>query len=180
MITAHKYPEIYQDLGYNLSRLGCLMMDLEPLSLELPEDMLYYTNHPDRHWIKGLVAGTPHVTLRYGFLESAQRYRKHIETLIVDLPLPAVTIDRVGIFESPYPEERYSCIVGHLEITPVLQEIHDRLGFLPHINTFPGEYKAHVTLAYVKEDRRVDAVAAAATKLNGKKLLTTGLNYGKP
>lgn len=31
-LSAHQFEEVYKWLGLNLSKLGCLMLDLEPLS----------------------------------------------------------------------------------------------------------------------------------------------------
>jgi hypothetical protein len=66
--------------------------------------------------------------------------------------LADVEIDHVSYFDSPYPDEPYYCIVAHIKVTPELLEGHQRLEFLPHINTFAG-YKPHMTVAYIRKDQ---------------------------
>lgn len=150
-LSAHQFKEVYEDLGYDLSKLGCIMLDTEPLDIAsiFQPEMFYHAKDKSRFWIDGLVCDkTPHVTLLYGLLRSGPEMKKHVDAVLKGLELPDLEIDHIGVFDSPYPDEAYDCIVAHLKITPELQEINERLKFLPHINTFPG-YKAHITLAYV-------------------------------
>lgn len=191
-IKAHNYPEVYKGLGLNLNTLGCVMLDLEPISINhwLGQDSVtaYIQSFPwhvspakERFWIDGYVADkTPHVTLLYGLLETAKNYKWHIDQVLEGWKIDEVEIDHFGYFESPYPDEEYYCIVGHLKITPELQEGHDRLCMLPHLKTFPG-YKAHVTIAYIeKQDVARDNLIADLTReFVGKKLkVNPVLNLG--
>jgi hypothetical protein len=180
MSKAHDYPQIYKDLGYDLSKLGCIMLDLEPLEVKVPANELYYAKNKDRFWIDGLVAAkTPHVTLLYGLLRSGLEMQKHVDTVLEGIKLSDAEIDHVGYFESPYDDEPYYCVVAHLKITKELTEANERLKFLPHINTFPG-YKAHFTLAYInKNERRRNAIVGALNaELSGKRIKAGGINYG--
>lgn len=160
-LSAHSFPAIYEGLGINLSKLGCVMADLEPLSnmysieFEGAAVALYSAKNPERFWIDGWVADkSPHITLLYGFMESAQNLRIPIGTLLADINLEEVEIDHIGYFESPYVDEPYYCLVAHIKRTPELLEAHARLQFLPHVNTYP-EYNPHMTIAYV--DMKVGA-----------------------
>ena len=158
-IKAHDYPEIYKGLGYDLSKLGCVMLDVEIPSLwglsQETGSELYYAKDKSRFWIDGLVGEkTAHCTLLYGLLETAKNYEMHIEQVLKSWTIKELEIESVGYFDSPYPDEPYFCIVGHVKITLELLEGHQRLELLPHINTFGG-YKAHITLAYVVKDEAI-------------------------
>lgn len=154
-LKSHDFAEIYKWLGINLNKLGCVMLDLEPLSNmysighEGAEVALYYSKNKERFWIDGWVADkTPHITLLYGLLEEGKNYQYHIERVLEGWKMKTVKISDIGYFDSPYPDEPYYCLIAHIEVTPELLEGHQRLEFLPHINTFAG-YKPHMTIAYL-------------------------------
>lgn len=186
---AHNYPEVYEALGYNLSRLGCLMLDTEPIETtyyEMQQDGVtayfpeYKAKNKDRFWIDGYVADkTPHLTLFYGFLQEAKCYQWHIEKILGKVPVENVKIEDVSYFESPYPDEEYYCIVAKVEKTPELLNAHNKMTLLPNIQTFP-DYKPHVTIAYIVKDEAIRDrfIAHLKNELVGKTLKVTGLNYG--
>lgn len=152
---AHDYPRVYQDLGINLSKLGCVMLDVEPLSnmysieLEGGSCALYYAKNKERFWINGWVIGKhAHITLLYGLLNEAKNYETHIERVLSGWSLNEVEIDHVSFFDSPYDDEPYWAIVAHIKVTDKLLEGHERLCMLPHIKTFPG-FRAHMTICYL-------------------------------
>lgn len=180
-LSAHKFKEMYSELGYSLDKLGCIMLDLEPLTFTVNEDALYYAKDKKRFWIDGNVASkTPHVTLLYGLIRSGEELKKHVDT-VLDGKLPTeVTIDHVGFFDTPpNTDEEYYAVIAHLKITPDLQEAHERLQFLPHIDTFTG-YKAHFTLCYVKKNETTrDALIDSLNKhYKGKTIKAKKINYG--
>jgi 2'-5' RNA ligase len=157
-LKSHDFEEVYRGLGINLSTLGCVMLDVEPLDnmysmhAEGGESNLYYAKDKSRFWINGWVCDkTAHVTLLYGLLETAKNYEWHIEQIMKDWKLPEIEIESVGYFDSPYEDEPYYCIVAHIKVTPELLEKHQRLEFLPHVNTFAG-YKPHMTICYIKKE----------------------------
>ncbi len=185
-LSAHQFKEIYEDLGYDLSKLGCIMLKIadDQLGPEveqvISDDKLYYAHNKSRFWIDGNVSDNSHVTLLYGLLRSGPEFKKHVDTVLADSIPKTVSIDHVGFFESPYEDEPYYCIVAHLNITEELTEANERLKFLPHINTFPG-YKAHVTLAYIKKeaDEPIEALVRELDDKFAGWVLTTGeLDYG--
>lgn len=188
-IKAHDYPEIYEMLGYNLSKLGCLMLDIEPIITEYFQIMQdgitaffpeYKAKNKDRFWIDGYVADkTPHITLFYGFLQEAKCYKKHIEILLKDTKLSTITIKEISYFDSPYPDEEYYCIVAKVEMTPELEYAHNKMKLLPTIHTFPV-YKPHITIAYIVKDEAIrdDFIKHLSEKLVGKEIKVLGLNYG--
>lgn len=160
-MKAHDFPDVYKWLGLNLNTLGCVMLDLEPLTVGhwLAQDgatsyqqilPLHKSPNAERFWIDGWVADkVPHMTLLYGLLEQGKNFEPHITEVLRGWKLDEVEIEDIGFFESPYADEKYWCIVAHLKVTPELMEGHQRLEFLPHVNTFTG-YKPHMTLCYLQ------------------------------
>lgn len=185
-LNSHEFKEIYEREGIDLNKLGCVMLDTEPIpkptmyELEIPE-AFYKAKNPDHFWIDGYVADkTPHVTLLYGLLTPANEQPENIEEVMEGWELPSITIKEFGYFPSPMDDEQYYCIVGHVEVTPKLLEAHQRLEFLPHVNTFAG-YKPHVTVAYVVKDEAIrDRIINDMNKLYAGKELKTlpDLNLG--
>lgn len=151
------FEETYKKLGVDLDKLGCVMLDIEPLNNMNANDHegmegLYYTKNPERKWINGWIAGNvAHVTLLYGLLENAHNWEPHIAAVLDGWVLKEVEIENVDYFDSPYSDEEYYCIIAHIKVTEELVEGHQRLEFLPHINTFNG-YKPHMTICYIKKD----------------------------
>ena len=179
---AHDYPEIYKALDIDLSALGCLMLDTEPIPYDFSdwhEDLFYKSNNKKRFWIDGFVgAKTPHVTLLYGFLKPAIEYKTYINNLLEDVYIKDVEIENISYFDSPYEDEEYYCIVAKLKITDDLAYANEKLQLLPHVRTFP-DYKAHVTIAYVRKDENArDKYIKHLKPLIGSKLKVTGLNFG--
>lgn len=178
-LSSHNFKEVYQWLGIDLSRLGCVMLDVENIISGVTIDP-YYANDPSRFWIDGnVMQKTPHLTLLYGLINEAKNYEKHIEKLLEGWEMDSISIKDIGYFDSPYEDEEYYCIVAHIEVTKELLEGHQRMEFLPHVNTFTG-YKPHVTLAYIKKDPAVrdDVISFLKKELVGQKLKVKQLNYG--
>lgn len=170
--SAHRFiPTIYDRLGVDLNKLGCVMLRLQPITevLDLDPLMLYTSTNPDLFWVKGAVgAEKAHVTLRYGLLELGG-WRQYVPELLADWPVPeAVGVTGLEVFPSAIPGENYACIVARVDVSPLILA-HERLGYLPHINTFPG-YKAHATLAYVDRHYADDALKALERILWGPRL----------
>lgn len=188
-MKAHDYPDVYEALGINLNKCGCVMMPLETIDEDptiSQEVVLYRSPHPERHWINGWVAARKcHVTLLYGLLDLGgdnvhtdppRPWRPHALRVLEGWDLSHVVIDDVGYFPSPYPEEKYWCIHAKLLVTKQLLEGHQRLSLLPHINTFP-EYTPHVTIAYIKDQGEVNRdhfIRLLIGHLNGRELRVTG------
>lgn len=183
-INANQFPAMYQELGINLSKLGCIMIDVDGSAIQnvIPAEDLYTSANPERFWIKGFVAGsTPHITLLYGLMKSgATDYRRYVDEVLKGWNINNVQIDHIDFFDSPFSDDPYYCIVAHVVISPELMDANQRLQLLPHINTFPG-YKAHITIAYVNKDEtlRDKLIGQYNTMLQGKTLATMALNYGK-
>lgn len=161
-LSSHQFSEVYKWLGINLNTLGCVMLDVIPLdnmySIEFDGAgvALYYAKDKERDWINGWVADkVAHVTLLYGLLEKGKNYEAHIGKVLEGWKLDSVEIADIGFFDSPYLDEPYYCIIAHIKVTPELMEGHQRLEFLPHINTF-STYKPHMTICYINKEQGED------------------------
>lgn len=184
-ISAHKFPLVYEDLGIDLSLLGCIMLNVNtvPLSEAVQQvisgDDLYYANSPKAKYVDGDVTNLAHVTLLYGLMRTGPEMKKHVDRVLEYKYPSTVTIEDVDFFESNNPEFEYYAIIAHVKRTDEILNAHARLTFLPHIMTFP-EYRPHVTLAYIRKDEtlRDDYILALNGRLAGRELLAAGLNYG--
>lgn len=185
-LSSHNFENVYEWLGINLNTLGCIMLDLRPLKLNYLDFVgtyyLHRSSNEERFWINGWIFGsdTPHITLLYGLLKSGRDYSIHVEEVLSGWKINNVEIEDIGYFESPYTDEPYYCIVAHIKVTPQLLEGHQRLEFLPHINTFAG-YKPHMTIAYIEKDSKVRdiMIQKLKKKLIGKKLkINSSINLG--
>jgi len=176
MITnAHQIEHIYEDLGVNLDTLGCIMAKMSSPELNLLDDWLYYRNNPERFWIDGEVGDRSHVTLRYGFLPGVKR--EHVDELLEGWEITDIYKKDVIVFDSPYKDEPYKCIVLALE-SGSLYEAHRLLGFLPNVSTHKN-YVPHLTLAYVKEESVDEAVAYIKSVINRYTPRVVGIDYGE-
>lgn len=184
-VNANDFPEVYKDLGINVNQLGCVVLNLAPVPVTsfIPETEadvrreLYFAKNPDLKWVQGAVGeDESHITLLYGIL--SKTWQDKIRMVLADWEVPLfVELDGLEVFPSPYAEEEpYACIVARVKITPDLREGHARLELLPHINTFL-EWKAHVTLAYVRAEYRDKWVRALEENLPST-LAVTGIDIG--
>lgn len=182
-LSSHAFAQMYKKMGINVNELGCVMLDIDGSKIEneLYDEELYVSGDKKKFWIKGYVAGkNPHVTLLYGLLKPATVYKAYIAEVLKDWSLKSVIIDKVDYFDSSLRDENYYCIIAKIKVTPKLQEGHDRLEFIPHINTFTS-YVPHMTIAYVKKDKKIRdrAIRLFNRQLKGKKLQITGINLGE-
>lgn len=168
----------YDRLGVRLRDLGCVMLDLEPVSPlpTIPPEWLYTSTDPDLSHVAGLTT-EHHTTLLFGLLRNAHEWLLAIDEVLADWDAPpALTADCVRAFPSPKPAEPYACIVAELE-SNYIRDAHARLSLLPHIDTHPT-YRPHVTLAYVHRDRAADVFALYHADPLPLRFHPLGLNYG--
>lgn len=175
--------EIYNRLGVFHDKLGCVMMDTEPLKISdmLSEEDLYYAKEKDRFWIDGVVSEKVcHVTLLYGLMQSARDWKEYVDALLEGISIKEVEIDSVSYFDSPYEEEPYYCLVAKLVVSDELLMANGQLRKLPHVDDY-STYQPHITLAYIKKDpkTRDELLYAMNNRFAGTKVKTTALNYGR-
>jgi 2'-5' RNA ligase superfamily len=181
-ITASQFPEVYANLGIDPNKLGCLMLDIEPIvvsNLILYDDL--YQADPEKHpHMQGIVSeNEAHCTLLYGFLRSAMELKKHVDAVLNGWAPESPTIASVDVFPSSDPEESYVTLIAKLEMSPNLVEANARLKLLPHIETFPMGYQGHVTLAYLNASSDYQGYVSKLNEtLQGKIIGAMGINYG--
>lgn len=146
--------EIYNELGVQEDKSGCVMIDTEPLEVGdmLSEDDLYYAKEKDRFWINGIVSDKNcHVTLLFGLMESGNDWKRYVDALLEEiLPIKEVEIDHVSYFDSPYEDEPYYVLIAKLVVSDELLAANGMLRKLPHIDRF-STYSPHLSLAYIKK-----------------------------
>lgn len=177
-MNAYDIRNTLADFGITLGSLGCVMLDVEPMTVDLPADWAYTSTDPDLKHVAGLkAAAQSHITLLFGLLENANKIRPYVDNVLEGWQPTAPKIDRIAYFPGAKGLP-YACIIGKIDVTPSLLEAHARLSLLPHIDTHP-DYTPHVTLGYVKSEHTHAAVQALAP-LTGRELTVKGLNYGDP
>lgn len=181
MLSGYNYEDVYKDLHISRLNLGCVMMDTENLpDFKISEEILYYSPNPEMKYVQGQVSErSPHVTLLYGIQPGVKKW--HVDRVLDGWEMPKVSVESVGHFDPELPSDPYYCMVAHLDVEPLL-EAHQRLSFLPHVNTYP-DYKAHLTLAYIDkrkitEDEFFNLKRDLYHYLSGVTLSPLGINYG--
>ena len=175
-ISSRDFPNLYDDMDIDTSDLGCIMLDVAPVSVlkyvpNAAEDLvdeteMDYSNVPGED--------VSHITLLYGLLENGNAWSDKVDQLLNGWKPGNVQIEKVDFFELP---DSYA-VIGHIKKTPELVDGHERLTLLPHISTF-SEYLPHMTFAYITKDSNVNKWVAALGKIyNGYELTPTGINYG--
>ena len=173
MDSAHEAKWIYEELGVDLNNLGCIMAGMTAPEIDLPEDWLYYANDRTRFWIDGIVSQS-HVTLKYGLLPGVTR--KHVDRVLEGWQLTDMQAKDIMVFNSPYEDERYKCVVLAVE-SDSLVDANKRLSMLPNVSTFK-EYRAHLTVAYVQEDKVTEAADMIRNQIHGYHPEFTEISYG--
>lgn len=188
-LNCQHFKSVYEDLGISIPKLGCVMLKVDPIDVStlIPQSWAHVSDNPDRFWVRGLEGGD-HITLLYGLMHPGPQIIKQVNRVLtgwkpeVEMALKpglgrGLAAPWIDIFPSPYQEEPYACLVLH--VAGNLAEAHQRLSFLPHINTFPT-YKPHLTLCYVEWEYRNRAknILATAFAAEPPKIRPGTLDYG--
>lgn len=181
-ITASQFPDVYANLGIDPNKLGCVMLDVEPIQVSnlILYDDLYYADPAKHPYAQGIVSeSVPHCTLLYGFLRSATELKKHIDAVLEGWTPQDVTIAAVDVFPSNDPGENYVTLIAKLEMTPNLIEANARLKLLPHLDTFPMGFQGHISLAYLNDSSDYQGYISKLNQaFQGKTIKALELNYG--
>jgi hypothetical protein len=175
---------MYEGMGIDLSAVGCVLLDTDPVTVSdiIEEGDLYYANDPEKYPHSNGIRSekVPHITLLQGLLQPAPELKDAIDKVLSGWEVDSVTIQEISYFAGADPNEPFDCIIAKLEITDELKEGNDRLQMLPHITMYPGDYRAHISLAYIKRDpeRRDTYIAALNERYAGKKIRVRGISYG--
>lgn len=176
-VKASDYPAVYEALGIDTGKLGCIMVDVEELIIsDIIKDEDYYYSE-EKKYVNGNVSeDVPHMTLLYGLMRSGPELRPHVEMVLQDWRLPKIKISHVGFFYGH--DSEYITLVAHIEVTDELKSGNARLRLLPHIDTF-DEYRPHVTLAYVKASSDWNKyIEDLNFKFGGAEVEALAINYG--
>ena len=101
-LNSHNFESTYKELKIDLNRLGCLMLDVKwPVGMWSPEfegagSDLYYAKNKDRFWINGWVADKAHLTLLYGFMKPAYKWKKYINRVLKGWKFPELEVEGMG------------------------------------------------------------------------------------
>lgn len=182
-IRGSNFPGLLDGLKYlpENDNYGCIMLDLKPIGVPDytvdPSTELYYS--PSRKYMQGAVSSdTPHVTLLYGLLQLGSEIRKNVDIALSGWEIPeTLEVDHIGYFPPSVPGEDYAVVVAHIKVTDQLQEGHDRLRMLPHLDYFP-KYRPHFTLAYTTPESRDRWISDYEQILGGTLTVLPDLNYG--
>lgn len=109
-------------------------------------------------------------------LRTGTEMERHVSAVLEGWVLPDITIKEVSFFYGHGGE--YITIIALVDVSDGLKEGHQRLSLLPHVNTF-GEYKPHITLAYVKASADwTTFVANLDKKFRGQPVKVKSINLG--
>lgn len=155
------------------------------LTVELPPefravlDPAWAYHSPVLKFVQGY-EGTPHITLIYGLLFSAEENRDLVDGVLNKVHIPnLVVMPGVEAFDGDDDYAFYSAIVLTLDTNEWdlrhLKEANDELRKLPHVNGFPV-YKPHITVGYVKREFK-DLAINRVKDLEIRPLHTRGLEY---
>lgn len=178
-VKASDYPTLYEGLGIDTGRLGCIMLDTQPIKISdfINDADYYYADQDEKPYAQGNVSeSVPHVTLLYGLMRSGKELATQVTTVMTGWRASPIVIDKVSFFYGDNGE--YVTIIALLEVSDNLLNAHKRLSLLPHINTF-GTYKPHLTLAYVKQSADWESIVDTLNQeLGGKEINPIAVNLG--
>ena len=179
-ISARDFPGLHDNLGVDEDKLGCIMLDLQPF------DVVRYVENgsadlvqakPGGHTMGAVAEVQPHVSLLFGLLQNGNAIKTEVDTVLSGWRCDRVALDDIDSFPVEPGAESVPIIARVYDGR--LVEAHERLGLLPHVNTF-GAYTPHVTLAYVKNDPEVVQkwVRSLREAIGGMRVPSVGINYG--
>jgi len=176
-MNGYDIPNTYTALGIDISKLGCVMLQVKSpdLSELINPEWAYYS--PNLRYAQGFDKIGDHITLLYGLLENANTWKEHVDTVLEGWEPELIEPHYVDHFASANGEP-YGCIVLKIYKSYNLLDAHNRLSLLPHIDTFP--YEPHLTIGYVKEEVVEEVEWVFEHAFEYVDLEPVGLDYGRP
>ena len=178
------FPDLYEGLIVDSRAItddkyrGCIMINTVKIPVTQlvkngEADLVYETDRHE-HTMGAVAEVEPHATLLYGLLNNGNIWKEKVDMVLSGWEMPTVKIKEVSYFQL----EDSKAVIALLEETPEIKDANQRLGLLPHLNTF-SEYHPHITLAYITDDADVEKwVKSLSKKYNGQIVATNGINYG--
>lgn len=170
--------ELLKAHGHDLASLKAVMLKTENIRvsdyIDEPGDLFYGEGY-DLRYCQGAVAEkTAHLTLHQGILPSVSP--SLIDSMLGVYDLSEVRISNIGGWPSA---DGFTTIVAHVcDYDGQLQELHDRLRWLPHIDSFPT-FMPHITLAFVRDGAPTGTWLSALNRLSGQTLSVQGRFLGE-
>ena len=179
-ISARDFPGLHDNLGVDEDKLGCIMLDLQPFDVvrHVENGAADLVQAKPGGYTMGAVAEVqPHVSLLFGLLQNGNAIKTEVDTVLSGWRCDRVALDDIDSFPVESGAEAVPIIARVYDGR--LIEAHERLGLLPHVNTF-GTYAPHVTLAYVKNDPETVQkwVRSLREAIGGMRVPSVGINYG--
>ena len=119
-MSAREYQEVYQDLGIDTNKLGCIMVNTAPIEVSslIDADDLHYDKADE--FARGIVSeSVPHVTLLYGLLSGGPAMQKHVDRVLDGWSIDNVQITDVTAFTG---NPDYSPLVAEVAIEELLED----------------------------------------------------------
>jgi hypothetical protein len=133
----------------------------------IPEDILYKEGHEFGRETEC------HVTIRYGFIPDINELQ--IRGLLKGVTPFMITLIGIDMFKNP--EEGFD-VVKYSVQSDVLNRLNAASGKFPNENKYP-DYKAHMTLAYVKPDSFTETKEGLDIQIPIKRVCYSPIKGGK-
>ena len=160
------------------------MLDIPPLatlSYFGDEDKrdLFFGACPALRFAQGAVAEKcAHITLLDDIHPLGEAYVETVRKALEGWEADPIQIEEIGFFPSSVEGESYNVIVGHVHLSQNLLEGRKRLTDVLNYTPFFPDYKAHVTLAYVKGTADLDKWQDRLRIYEGQTFVPLGVNFG--
>jgi hypothetical protein len=153
-ISAAIARDVYEALGIDIARLGCIMLETSPVVVSdvIAEQDLYQTDSAEDPYYQPISSEpAAHVTLLHGLMRPGPEIRRHVDAMLSGWQPDDPKIAKINHWPGQETGGEYVSILAMLTVTDNLLEANARLRLLPHIDLY-GTYQPHITLAHVKSE----------------------------
>lgn len=183
-------PNLAMPEGLDTPDLECVMLDVDDLPIssiygrDLDHGDYFFgpNSEPKLKYAQGPVAEgdheSAHLTLLFG-IHPSKTYVDDVMTALGDWTPEDIFVRGVTVFPSNVGGHDYKAIVADVTPSANLLLARKRLERLPFTDQFHGEYKPHITLAYIKGEADVDTwVRRMTVYFKNRVLYPKALNLG--